>query len=435
MKNAPFMTAEYPRAIAHIDADAFFTSVEQAFTPSLGNRPVVTGKERGIIACASYEAKAFGVKRGITLSDARRLCPGLVVLPSDYETYSLCSKRIFNIIRRYTPRVEEYSIDEAFADLTGVRRLFRCSYEKIALKIQDEIKEELGLTVSVGLSITKSLAKIGSKFRKPSGFTAVPGRYIHILLQKTPLEKVWGFGPSGTALMGKMGLKTAYDFAARPQRWAERYFKKPGKEIWQELRGISVWKVNEEEKTSYATIMKSKTFSPSSTDRSLVYAKLVRNTESAFMKARRYKLRARSLGVVLRRSDFRHDGLEAGLNRATSSTVEILPLLRTLFSRVFAENTEYRATMIVLGGLEDDGSEQRELFEDRLKIESYREITRAVDEINARYGKHTVRSAAGLYLEGAPPDPRSDEPPRRKLKFGDETGRKRIGIPRFEALP
>ncbi len=123
MNDAPFMLASYPQAILHLDADAFFASVEQALDPSLRGKPVVTGRERGIIACASYEAKARGIQRGIPLFQAEKLCPGLVVLPDDYETYSLFSKRMFNILRRYTPAVEEYSIDEAFADLAGMRRV------------------------------------------------------------------------------------------------------------------------------------------------------------------------------------------------------------------------------------------------------------------------------------------------------------------------
>ena len=111
----------FPRAIVHFDGDAFFTSVEQAADPSLKGRPVVTGRERGIIACASYEAKALGVKRGISLRDARKICPQLVVLPSDYETYSLYSRRMFDIARRFPPIVEEYSIDEGFSAIAGLR--------------------------------------------------------------------------------------------------------------------------------------------------------------------------------------------------------------------------------------------------------------------------------------------------------------------------
>ncbi len=425
------MICDYPQAILHLDGDAFFTSVEQALTPSLRGRPVVTGKERGIIACASYEAKALGIARGLPLSQARELCPDVVILPSDYETYSLYSKRMFDIMRNYTPIVEEYSIDEAFADITGVRRVFHCSYEEIARRMQAEIQRELGLTVSVGLSLSKSLAKLCSKFRKPNGFTAVPGRYIHLLLQRTPLEKVWGFGPNTVSLLGKMGLHTAYDFALRPETWAARLLHKPGLEIWKELRGQAVWKVSIEEKTTYATILKSKTFTPAMGDKAFVYAKLMRNVESAFIKARRYKLRPKMLGVVLRHHDFHHEGLEAKLNRPTSSTLEVVPVVREMFERVFREGALYRATMIVLGKLESDTIEQYELFEDRLAIEHLRQASMAVDEINRRYGKHTVSLATSLDLARKPALARDEAPPRRALVMRGETARQHLGIPRM----
>ena len=117
----PLHLSSYPRAIAHIDGDAFFTSVEQAIHPEWKGKPVVTGKERGIIACASYEAKALGIKRGVRLHEAKAMCRELIVVPSDYETYSLYSKRMFGIFRDFSPMVEEHSIDEGFVDLTGLR--------------------------------------------------------------------------------------------------------------------------------------------------------------------------------------------------------------------------------------------------------------------------------------------------------------------------
>ena len=127
----PLTLHNFPRAIVHIDGDAFFASCEQSRRPALQGRPVVTGKERGIAASMSYEAKARGVTRGMRLADIHKVCPEAVILPSDYETYSLLSKRFFAIVRRYTPDVEEYSIDECFADLTGLRRPLRSSYLKI----------------------------------------------------------------------------------------------------------------------------------------------------------------------------------------------------------------------------------------------------------------------------------------------------------------
>ena len=127
----------------------------------------------------SYEAKARGVTRGMRLAEIRKRCPEAVILPSDYETYSLLSKRFFAIVRRYTPEVEEYSIDECFCDLTGLRRPLRMSYLQIAERIKQDLDTALGFTFSVGLAPNEVVAKIGSKWAKPSGLTAIPGRELH----------------------------------------------------------------------------------------------------------------------------------------------------------------------------------------------------------------------------------------------------------------
>src|SRR3990170_3829768 len=132
MNPQPLTIHSWPRAIMHMDADAFFASCEQAVHPELKGRPVITGKERGIVAAASYEARAMGVKGGMRLFEAKKVCPDAVMLPSDYETYSLFSVRMFNILRRFSPDVEEYSIDEAFVDLTGLRRIHHTGYPEIS---------------------------------------------------------------------------------------------------------------------------------------------------------------------------------------------------------------------------------------------------------------------------------------------------------------
>src|SRR5512136_1016806 len=203
MSNQPLIISSWPRAILHLDADAFFASCEQAIHPELRGRPVITGRERGIVAAASYEAKARGVQRGVRLSEVKKLCPDAVILPSDYETYSLFSVRMFEILRRFSPDVEEYSIDEAFIDLTGLRRSFHGPYEMIARRMQETIEAEIDIPVSVGVSVSKVLAKIASKHGKPRGFTVIPGDEIHLYLENLPVEKVWGIGRNTTEFLRK----------------------------------------------------------------------------------------------------------------------------------------------------------------------------------------------------------------------------------------
>jgi DNA polymerase-4/DNA polymerase V len=427
----PFTLHSFPRAIIHFDGDAFFTSVEQTLHPELKGRPVVTGQERGIIACASYEAKALGIKRGVALHEARRMCPALVVLPSDYESYSLYSKRMFDIARRFTPTVEEYSIDEGFADLTGLRRIFHTSYEEIARQLQQTIQAELDITVSVGLSLSKSLAKLCSKFRKPRGFTAVAGYHVHLLLQKTPLEKVWGFGPNTVALLTKLGLRSAYDFTLRPEPWADKLLGKPGREMWHELRGEAVWPLVTEEKSAQFTISKCKTFTAPSSDREFVLAKLIRNLESACIKLRGYQLRAKSLVVALRKKDYSQNALEVRLDRATSATQELAPVVAQLFTQLYVSGVEYRSTIIVLGRLETDRERQRELFEDNIRIEKLAAASATIDAVNEQFGKHKLSLGTSLFLGQHHTTDRDIQPWRKTALLPGETGRQRLKIPRW----
>jgi len=431
MAAAAFTLSSFPRAIIHLDGDAFFAAVEQSIHPEWKGKPLVTGKERGIIACASYEAKALGIKRGVRLHDAQRMCRDLIVLPSDYETYCLYSKRMFSIMRRFTPVVEESSIDEGFADLTGLRRVFRASYVEIARQMKQTIQDELDITVSIGLSLSKGLAKLCSKHHKPNGLTALAGHKIHEFLPRIPVEEVWGIGPNISAFLHKQGIHTAADFTAMPERWVNARLGKIGREIWQELRGNSVYPLVAEEKTDYATIGKCKTFTSPSVDPAYVYAKLVRNVESAFIKARRYKLRARLLYVALRQKDYSQRGVEAVLNRPTASPQEVLPLVRAMFEKLFQPGTEYRTTMVMLGKLEEDRVDQFELFEDRLRIDRMQEVSRVMDEINERMGKHKVCLGTGLHLDHHVRTARDEKPLRRENLLPGETPRKRIMIPRL----
>jgi len=427
----PLVNRSFPQAILHVDADAFFTSVEQAMHPGLKGKPVVSGKERGIIACASYEAKALGIRRGIGLWEARKICPELVVLPSDYESYSIYSKRIFDIMRRFTPEVEEYSIDEAFADITGLRRYHHMSYPEIAKKIQETIHAELDIGVSVGLSLSKGICKMASDYKKPKGLTVVQGRHLHIFLKRIPLDEVWGFGRNTVQLLKKHGLQTAYDFVMRPEPWAKKMLGKPGQEIWHELRGVNLLPVTPNPKPANVSLGKGKTFTAPSSDKNFIYAKLVRNVESAFIRLRRHRQRTKEIYIALRLKNYQEFGLGAQLNRATDSTQEVLPMVKALFDQIYRPGHEYRTTQIWLTRLEPSGSTQFDLFEDRLKISRFEQLSKTIDEINARFGKHKVHAGTALKIKDTPANDRSELPWRKMNLLPGETERHRLYLPRL----
>ncbi len=428
---SPLTIQHLPRAILHIDGDAFFAACEQSRNPVLKGKPVVTGKERGIAASMSYEAKACGVTRGMRVSEIKRLCPQVVLLPSDYETYSLLSTRMFAIVRRYTPDVEEYSIDECFADLTGLQRPLKGSYPRIAARIKQALDVELGFTFSVGLAPTKVVAKIGSKWKKPSGLTCIPGWTIHRYLKRLSVDKVWGIGAKTTAYLAKHGIHTALAFATLPERWILQHLPKPFYEIWQELRGTSVLALETQTKEDYQSVQKFKTFSPPSNDREFVFSQLAKNIENGCMKVRRYRLVAGSAMCVLRTQDFRDVALEVRFNRPTAFSHEVIHALRPLFDRLFSPRVQYRSTGVMLGKLQDDANLQLNLFDPPLRIDKFQRIYDTIDTLRRRYGKHTVFLGASLTAQTFTQHvgDRGDAPQRKGLLLKGETARKRLGIP------
>ena len=394
-----FSIQSWPRAIAHIDGDAFFTSCEEAIHPELRGKAIITGGERGIVACPSYPAKKLGIKRGVPLHEARKICPGLIILPSDYETYSLFSRRMFDIMRRYTPDVEEYSIDEAFSDITGMRQVLHSSYEEIALNMKKTIEKELSITVSVGLSITKVLAKVASKHQKPAGMTVIKGRDIGRYLNDLPVEKIWGIGPATTHYLSKLGIRTALAFAQMPEKTVLQKFTKPGVEIWQELRGKSVYPVTTEEKNSYASISKTKTFAPPSSNAEYLFAQLMRNMESACIKARRYSLAPKKIVVFLKKQNFETAGSEAALSRPCTCPLEFSGIIHDLFNACYCPQDVYRATGVVLLDLEAGGNIQYTLFDNPVQAEKIKDLYHVADELEQKFGKHTVHLGSSHLID------------------------------------
>lgn len=384
------------KAIVHIDGDSFFTSCEQAINPRLQGKPVVVGADRGIATAFSYEAKKMGVRRGMTKSEILQICPEAILLPGDYETYTLFSKRMFDIMRRFTDQVEEYSIDEGFMDITDLAKTEKMSHEQIARLIKKTIQAELNLTVSAGLAPTKVLAKLASTNSKPNGFGIITQKDLPEYLRDFAVDTIWGVGRNTADYMRQLSVFTAYDFAVKPIGFIKDNFTKPHQDIWYELNGHSVYAVISETKQTYASISKTHTFKAKKGDRALVYAELVKNIENACTKARNYDLVANKVSIFLKSSLFQYQALEVTLGRATAYPVDILAAIKPLFDELYSSETIYRATGISLFELHDACSIQSNLFEPVQKISALKSVYEAVDKLAIKFGKHTVHSASAL---------------------------------------
>ncbi len=421
----------YPKAVLHVDGDSFFAQCEVAKNPSLRGRPVVTGSERGIASALTYEAKARGVKRGMPVHQIKKICPDVVVLPSDYESYSLYALRMYSVVRRYTPEVEEYSIDECFADLTGLRRSLGMSYEKMAECIKRDLITELGITFSVGLAPSKVLAKVASKWRKPDGLCFIPLNRAHLYLSKLLIGDVWGIGTQTSAFLKKYGISTAHQLAIADSEWIEKNLSKPYLEIRKELLGEAIFEVDCKTKSDYKSISKTKTFTPPSSDRFLVFSHLSKNIENACIKARRHGLASDRVYFYLKTQDFRSFGMEVKMSQAVATPEVILSCVERVFDRVYKKGVFYRATGVVLERLCKEPVIQQDLFGDSVLSEKAKIVHSHIDRLQSRYGKHVVflGSSAMAIRPGVSRVKGKNSKQKTSIRFKGESERRKIGIP------
>ncbi len=383
-------------SLLHVDGDAFFASCAQALNPKLKGKPVVIGAERGLATAISYEAKRYGIKRGMLGSKIKQLCPDCNFVNSDYEVYHLFSQRLFNIITQFTPEVEKYSVDECFADLTGLRRPYNTSYLGIARQIKEKIESDLGITVSVGLGPNKTIAKIASEWDKPSGLVAIPGNRIHHHLKDLPLSEIWGIGSQTSAYLKKLGVKDAWDFAQRPESWVKKHLTKPHHETWQELNGDKVYQLDLGEKEAYQSITRSRTFHPASDKADKVFGELTKNLEKACSRLRSLKMVAGQVNVMLKTQTFNFQAEVVKFDTPTNNPQEMSLAVKRAFQKMFRPRITYRATGVTMKRLQPAGKVQMDLFSSKLRKQKLDQVYYHVDKLKQRYGSQILTLASSL---------------------------------------
>ena len=394
MKDANLTKIAPEKVILHIDGDAFFVGVEVAKNPKLKGLPVVTGEERGIASALSYEAKALGVTRGMSIYSLKKKFPQVLILPGDYRSYAEYSERMFEIVHRYAYDIEEYSIDECFADMTGLDRTLKLTYKQIAEKIKKEVNDELGLSVSIGLAPTKVLAKVASNWVKPNGLTIITKATAPNFLEKKPVGKIWGIGPKTADFLIKRGMHTALQFSSKDIGWVRQNLSAPYESIWRELNGEITIGMDTELKTVYSSIQKTRTFHPATNDKAFLWSQLSKNIEDACKKARHYKLVPKKFSLFLKDQNMKYTKALIWLPTPSNAPEIILSMAREQFSKMHMRGVHYRTTGVTLEDLMENYVSPEDLFGSNSKAKKLAIIHQQIDELEDKLGKRMVYLAS-----------------------------------------
>ena len=291
--------------ILHIDMDAFFASVEQLDNPDLHGKPIVVGgtvEQRGVVAAASYEVRKYGIHSAMPTSQALKLCPNLIILPVRMKRYSEISKQIHKIFSDYTPDIEPISLDEAFLDVTGSIQLFG-SAEKIGKEIKTKIKEQLGLTASVGIAPNKFLAKLASDLEKPDGFVIITEENKQQILDPLPISKIWGIGKVTAKALQNKGINTIEQLRNTPHKILKTILGNQAEDIQKLAQGIDDRIVESDREAK--SMSAEETFAEDIIDKEFLLKVLFNQVEEVAQRLRAGKLEGKTITLKLRYEDFK----------------------------------------------------------------------------------------------------------------------------------
>jgi len=379
------------RHIIHVDMDAFYASVEQLDHPELAGKPLVVGgdpKARGVVAAASYEVRKYGVHSAMPMSQAIRLCPHTIVLPVRMQRYVQVSQNIRQIFERYTPLVEPLSLDEAFLDVTGSLRLFG-SAKTIGLNIKRQIKQDLGLTGSVGIAPNKFLAKLASDLQKPDGFVVITKQNKQEILIPLPVSRIWGVGKVTEKALHSVGIRTI----GQLQTWSvERLQSVVGNyasELVRLAHGVDERPVEPVRQTK--SISSEETFATDVEDKDVLLGVLLDQVEEVTERLRAADLRARTLTLKLRYGDFKTITRSSTLQQPTDMTRELWQRAKVIFRKWWEQSGgPLRLLGFGVSALDEPTQRQLGLFADP-EEQKHQRLDHTVDQIRHRYGKDAVR--------------------------------------------
>ena len=378
--------------IALIDCDSFFVSCERKLNPKLNAKPVcVVSGARGCVIARSIEAKEMGIPMGHPLFMAQKEFPNAIYINANHYEYSKISEQVMSLLKQFSPMVEVYSIDEAFVDLTGLSKLYKKNYYDLAKYIRDLVAQEVGIPVSVGVSRTKTLAKLASdKSKTTEDHVCIAGKCgITKLLKSTEIGEVWGIGRRLEPKLKGHGIRTAYDYIQKNDIWLKSRFGKLGLELKYELMGNMISKVSDDYKLP-KSIMDTKSFPEFSTDLNYLKNELMIHIHSACRKLRRADCKCKTIGVIVKTKDFRTYCEKIDLEHATNFEFEISEYAMPILEKLFDSKIIYRSVGILLENFNPCSNEQKSLFEDTERREKNEKLGKSLDKLEAKFGRNIV---------------------------------------------
>jgi len=352
------------RCIIHADLDAFFASVEQLDNPELRGRPVVVGgppESRGVVAAASYEARAYGIHSAMPMRTALRLCPQAVRVSPRFQRYADMSKRVMDVFRQLTSLVEQISLDEAFLDVSDRVGKGR-SPEEVANALKEQVRQEVGLTVSVGVASSKSVAKIASGLNKPDGLVVVPPGGERQFLAPLPVQSLWGVGPKTAERLAGDSITTIGDLAGQSEEWARSRFGARGLYFLNLARGIDDSPVIVEHETR--SVSTETTFPRDVDDPKALEASLRKLAENTARRLRASGLKGKTIKLKLRLADFTTFTRQTTIACPTNVAEVILAEASRLLAREMHAGRRFRLLGVGVSDLrEGEAESQPSLFQ------------------------------------------------------------------------
>ncbi len=381
----------WPRLIAFVDMDAFFASVEQRDRPEYRGRPIgITNGRTGtcLITC-SYEARVFGIHIGMRLRQARQLCPGLIQVPSRPERYAAVSTRIMEVLRRVTPDVEVFSVDEAFLDLTHCQKYWNRPPGVMGKVIKELVREASGLACTVGLSGDKTTAKYAAKQQKPNGLAIIPPWETRERLKDVPVARLCGVGRGIAGFLARRGALTCGEVARLPVSVLGDRFGNPGRRVWQMCRGEDSAPV-ETRVAPPKSLGHGKIMPPDTTDRDVICMYLVHMAEKLGARLRQHSLVAQQYAVGLRTQEgwIRSNRLKTTF--PTNDSRDVVELCNRMVDECWRGEGVFQVQVSALDPRPARG--QGELFTEE-ETRCHR-LNQVMDEINDRYGEFTLTRAS-----------------------------------------